>query len=137
MIKKAFFALSVAAVLALVPSAASAQRGFHGGWHGGGWHGGGWGGGWRGGGWGAPAVGIGRRPWARPARASLGTRLGVGRTCLGTRLGSAGLELRSVWRLHAMASRLDWLGLEAQASERVLVRTRYSSRSWPGDSSRT
>lgn len=41
MIKKAFFALSVAAVLALVPSAASAQRGFHGGWHGGGWHGGG------------------------------------------------------------------------------------------------
>ncbi|MCP1765528.1 chromate transport protein ChrA [Bradyrhizobium japonicum] len=40
MVKKAFFALSVAAVLALAPGAASAQRGFHGGWHGGGWGGG-------------------------------------------------------------------------------------------------
>ncbi len=64
MIKKTLFALGVAAVLALAPGAASAQRGFHGGF--GGWHGGGWGGGWRGGGWrgggfgwGAPAVGLG------------------------------------------------------------------------------
>jgi hypothetical protein len=61
MVKKAVFALGVAAVLALAPGAASAQRGFHGGFGGGGWHGGGWGGGWRGGGWGwrGPAVGLG------------------------------------------------------------------------------
>ncbi|TWB04068.1 hypothetical protein FBZ96_102542 [Bradyrhizobium stylosanthis] len=73
MIKKAFFALGIAAALALAPGAASAQRGFHGGWHGGGW-GGGWrGGGWRGGGWGAPAVGLGiglgiasAAAWGRP-----------------------------------------------------------------------
>ena len=66
MVKKTLFALGVAAVLALTPNVASAQR-FHGGWHGGGWHGGGWrsggwgGGGWRGGGWGwrGPAVGLG------------------------------------------------------------------------------
>jgi hypothetical protein len=56
MMKKTLFALGVAAVLALSPTVASAQR-FHGGWHGGGWHGGGWrGGGW---GWGAPAIGLG------------------------------------------------------------------------------
>ncbi|MGV7219372.1 hypothetical protein, partial [Bradyrhizobium sp. UFLA05-112] len=61
MVKKALFALGVAAILALAPGAASAQRGFHGGFAGGGWHGGGWGGGWRGGGWGwrGPAVGLG------------------------------------------------------------------------------
>jgi len=48
MVKKTLFALSVAAVLALTPNVASAQRFHGGGWHGGGWHGGGW----RGGGWG-------------------------------------------------------------------------------------
>nr|WP_082905826.1 hypothetical protein [Bradyrhizobium centrolobii] len=61
MVKKALFALGIAAILALAPSVASAQRGFHGGFAGGGWRGGGWGGGWRGGGWGwrGPAVGFG------------------------------------------------------------------------------
>lgn len=51
----------------------------------------------------------------------MGSWLGVGRTWLGARLGSARLELRGVWWLHAMASGLDRLGLAAQASERVLV----------------
>jgi hypothetical protein len=73
MLRKTLLALGVAAVLALAPSVASAQRGFHGGgfsrgfvggggWRGGGWGGGGWrGGGWRGGGWGwrGPAIGLG------------------------------------------------------------------------------
>jgi len=40
MVKKTLFALSVAAVLALTPNVASAQRFHGGGWHGGGWHGG-------------------------------------------------------------------------------------------------
>ncbi|MGX0962566.1 hypothetical protein AB7M63_003015 [Bradyrhizobium japonicum] len=61
----------------------------------------------------------GRRYWPRARqRCRLGTWLGVGRT----RLGSPWLELRSVWRLHAMASGLDWLGLASRASERMLVR---------------
>lgn len=116
MFKKAFFTLSVAAALALAPSAASAQRGFHGGWHGGGW-----GGGWRGGGWGVPAVGIGIGLGLASA-AAWGPGWGWGGPGWGAGLGSTRLELRSVWRLHAMASHLDRLGLAGRASECVLVR---------------
>jgi hypothetical protein len=45
----AVVALLIGGAIAVAPTPAEAQRG----WHGGGWHGGGWrGGGWRGGGWG-------------------------------------------------------------------------------------
>ncbi len=61
MIRK--LALALAAVLALslpmLPTSASAQRGFHGGGFHGGWHGGGWHGGWHGGGWGWGGLGLG------------------------------------------------------------------------------
>jgi hypothetical protein len=71
-LKRAGYALAVAAVLSL-PATANAQHWRGGGWQGGGWQGGGWhGGGWRGGGIGPGAA----------------VALGLGSFALGTAVGS-------------------------------------------------
>jgi len=109
-LKKTLFALSVAAVLALTPNVASAQR-----FHGGGWQGGGW----RGGGWGWP----GNRYWSWSGarqRGGVGPRLG-----LGTWLGVLPDTLRGTVARSGVGS--GRVGVARRPSERLLVNSNGAS----------
>jgi hypothetical protein len=134
MLRKIVIAIVAVAVIAFVPTGASARGGFggggfHGGFGGGGfhrgfggagWRGGGWGGAWRGAGWRGGGWRGGGWGWRGPAFGALGVGVGLGLAGAygGWGLGRPGMGQRPVCGL---AASLDRLGLALGASERLLV----------------